>query len=148
MLNTTKLGKLRDRPMSFEEHTVRKWARLAADTKEGGYGIFDTIMALKPAAGLITSQAYSDIAFTSIKHSCNAVIHSLDDNQAPINITRHNGLFMPGTIDTPYSTASRSVSPASTSSSSTDCILIESDSDSSGIEYTSPSQSYGHFSQP
>ena len=40
-------------------------------------------MALKPAAGLITSQAYSDIAFTSIKHSCNAVIESLNDNQAP-----------------------------------------------------------------
>ena len=68
-IQTTKLGKHGNRPLSFEEHTIRKWARLAADNKEGGYGIFDATMDHKPAAGLITPDVYSRIAFTPIKHS-------------------------------------------------------------------------------
>ncbi len=38
----TKLGKLGDRPLSSEKYTIRKWARSAADTKEGGMG-FSTL---------------------------------------------------------------------------------------------------------
>ena len=144
-IQTTKLGKHGNRPLSFEEHTIRKWARLAADIKEGGHGIFDATMDHKPAAGLITSDVYSRIAFTSIKHSCDAVIEALHDNNTPINISRMHGLFQLSDLNS--TSRGSSTSPLTISSSSTDSLFIDSDSDSSYIDVMTQSSTYGGFSQ-
>ena len=142
LLQTTKLGKHGDRPLSFEEHTIRKWARKAADTKDSGYGIFDTTMELKPAAGLITSHVYSKIAFTSIKHSCDAVIDALHDNDISVDISQRQGLFQLGNLNAQHSTPSSTVP-----STPTDCLSINSDSSLSDIEFQTQSSTYGQFSQ-
>ena len=99
-------------------------------------------MELKPAAGLITSHVYSKIAFTSIKHSCDAVIDALHDNDISVDLSQRQGLFQLGNLNAQHSTPSSTVP-----STPTDCLSINSDSSLSDIEFQTQSPTYGQFSQ-
>ena len=101
-----------------------------------------TFLELKPAAGLITSHVYSKIAFTSIKHSCDAVIDAIHDNDISVDISQRQGLFQLGNLNAQHST------PSSTAPSTpTDCLSINSDSSLSDIEFQTQSPTYGQFFQ-
>ena len=160
---TSKLGKHGDRPLSFEEHTIRKWSRSAADTKEGGYGVFDTTLGLEQAAGLITSQVHTTIAYTAIKHSCDAVIESLRDTS--VNVFQPSGVFQLDEVELDDGPQSVATTPSVTSESTSDLLTITTGSDpDSGSDFdliftpeppSSPdymhfdtqSTTYGQFSQ-
>lgn len=140
--NQSSFGKHGSRPISYEEHIIRKWSRAATDTKSGGMGLYDTTLSLDRAAGLVTAHTFRQLAFNAIKHTTNAVVDSIRANNLLCNSTQPTSYFdlsyinLPDTESrppTPSSQQSRCSTPISigsfisASSSSTECMTIDSD---------------------
>ena len=138
--NQSSFGKHGSRPVSYEEHIIRKWSRAATDTKNGGTGLYDTNLPLGRAAGLVTAHTFRQLAFNSIKHTTNAVVESIRANNLLCNSTQPTSYFdlsyinLPDTdsqCPTPSSQASRCSTPnsvgsfTSVSSSLTECMTID-----------------------
>ena len=96
----------------------------------------------KPAAGLITPDVYSRVAFTPIKHSCDAVIDALHDNDISVDLSQRQGLFQLGNLNAQHSTP-----PSAAPSTPTGCLSINSGSSLSDIEFQAQPPAYGQFSQ-
>lgn len=60
--NQSPFGKHGDRPISYEEYIIREWPRAATDTKKGGKELYDTILSLDIAAGLVTAHTLRQLA--------------------------------------------------------------------------------------
>ena len=76
------LGRSGTRPRSVEEGLIRRWARQACDTENGGKGAFDATLSVPRAAGLFTMHTHRVIAHAAIRSSAEAVLHAIRNNAA------------------------------------------------------------------
>ena len=83
----TRLGRVGSRPRSVEEGLIRRWSRKAADTDEGGKGVFDATLAVDRAAGLLTQHTYRAIAYAACRTSANAVLRAVRANAFQFRLT-------------------------------------------------------------
>ena len=76
------LGRTGTRPRSVEEGLIRRWARQACDTENGGKGAFDATLSVPRAAGLFTMHTHRVIAHAAIRNSAAAALHAIRNNVA------------------------------------------------------------------
>ena len=61
---------------------IRRWARQACDTENGGKGAFDATLSVPRAAGLFTMHTHRVIAHAAIRNSAAAALHAIRNNVA------------------------------------------------------------------